>query len=221
MRACAMSASPTRMRICSERSFHVRGAGAPLPLPCRHETRRAGDRDSANRVACHGPMRLRHVTSGRRGTCRIGPGWVARPAALAAKQEDRAMTMTSVLRVGDVMSFNPVVVSPDDTVAEAERLIKTYRVSGLPVVEDGVAVGVVSQTDLAVAHSSELISSNWSRLLVRHLMSTPAVTVHLGTSIEHAGRQMLTRHIHRLVVVDDDDRAIGVVSSLDLLRTIV
>jgi CBS domain-containing protein len=131
------------------------------------------------------------------------------------------MTMTSVLRVGDVMSFNPVIVSPDDTVAEAEHLIKTYRVSGLPVVDDGVVVGVVSQTDLAVAHSSELISSNWSRLLVRHLMTTPAVTVHLGTSIEHASRQMLTRHIHRLVVVDDDDRAIGVVSSLDLLRTIV
>jgi CBS domain-containing protein len=106
-------------------------------------------------------------------------------------------------------------------VAEAEHLIKTYRVSGLPVVDDGVVVGVVSQTDLAVAHSSELISSNWSRLLVRHLMTTPAVTVHLGTSIEHASRQMLTRHIHRLVVVDDDDRAIGVVSSLDLLRTIV
>ena len=64
------------------------------------------------------------------------------------------MTMTSVLRVGDVMSFNPVVVSPDDTVAEAERLIKTYRVSGLPVGDDGVAVGVGSQSDLAEQHST-------------------------------------------------------------------
>jgi CBS domain-containing protein len=128
---------------------------------------------------------------------------------------------TTDLRVGDVMSFNPVVIGPEEPATEAERLIKTYRVSGLPVVDDGVAVGVVSQTDLAVARSSELISANWPRMRVRHLMSVPAVSVHLGTSMEHAARLMLTRHIHRPVVVDDEDRAIGVVSSLDLLRALV
>ncbi len=130
-------------------------------------------------------------------------------------------TMSTDLRVGDVMSFNPVMIGPDAPVAEAERLIKTYRVSGLPVVEDGLAIGVVSQTDLTVAHSSELVSANWERMRVRHLMTVPPVCVHIGTSAEYAARLMLTRHIHRLVVVDDDDRAIGVVSSLDLLRMLV
>jgi len=119
------------------------------------------------------------------------------------------------------MSFNPVVIGADEPISEAERLIKTYRVSGLPVVVDGTAIGVVSQTDLGVARSSEMISANWDRLRVRHLMTTPAVTVHIGTSTEHAARLMVTRHIHRLVVIDDDDRAIGVVSALDLLRTIL
>ena len=131
------------------------------------------------------------------------------------------MTMITELRVGDVMSFNPVVIGADEPISEAERLIKTYRVSGLPVVVDGTAIGVVSQTDLGVARSSEMISANWDRLRVRHLMTTPAVTVHIGTSTEHAARLMVTRHIHRLVVMDDDDRAIGVVSALDLLRTIL
>jgi CBS domain-containing protein len=130
------------------------------------------------------------------------------------------VTMTN-LRVGDVMSFNPVVIGADEPATEAERLIKTYRVSGLPVVEDGLPIGVVSQTDLGVARSSDLISANWARLRVRHLMTTPAVSVHIGTSIEHAARLMITRHIHRLVVVDDEDRAVCVVSSLDLLRTLV
>ncbi len=131
------------------------------------------------------------------------------------------MVMTKGLHVGDVMSFNPVVVADDRPVTEAEQLLKTYRVSGLPVVVDGLPVGVISQTDLNVARSSDLISANWPRLMVRHLMTTPAVTVHVGTSAEHAARLMVTRHIHRLVVVDDEDRAIGVVSSLDLLRTIL
>jgi CBS domain-containing protein len=130
-------------------------------------------------------------------------------------------TMTPELRVGDVMSFNPVVIGANEAVSEVERLIKTYRVSGLPVIEDGVAIGVISQTDLAMAHSSELISANWQRLRVRHLMTSPAVSVHIGTSAEHAARLMVTKHIHRLVVVDDEDRPIGIVSSLDLLRTLL
>ena len=131
------------------------------------------------------------------------------------------MTTTTELRVGDLMSFNPVVIGPDAPITDAEQQMKTYRVSGLPVVHDGLAMGVISQTDIGVARSSEMISANWRRLCVRHLMSVPAVTVHIGTSASHAARLMLTRHIHRLVVVDDEDRPIGVLSSLDLLRSVV
>jgi len=56
--------------------------------------------------------------------------------------------------------IGPVVIGADEPISEAERLIKTYRVSGLPVVVDGTAIGVVSQTDLGVARSSEMISAN-------------------------------------------------------------
>ena len=38
------------------------------------------------------------------------------------------------LRVDDLMTLDPVVIDPDASAAEAERLLKTYRVSGLPVV---------------------------------------------------------------------------------------
>lgn len=131
------------------------------------------------------------------------------------------MTPSKELRVGDLMSFDPVVIGPDEPIADAEALLKTHHVSGLPVVRDGMALGVISQTDVGVARSSEMISVNWPRLRVRHLMSVPAVTVHIGTSASHAARLMLTRRIHRLVVVDDEDWPIGVVSSLDLLRTLV
>jgi CBS domain-containing protein len=58
-------------------------------------------------------------------------------------------------------------------------------------------------------------------VLVRHLMTTPPVTVHVGTSLARAAQLMVTRHIHRLVVVDDEDSPIGVVSSLDLLRALL
>jgi CBS domain-containing protein len=122
------------------------------------------------------------------------------------------------IRVGDLMTSDPVVIESEASATEAERLMKTHRVSGLPVVEGGVGVGVISRTDLMVARSSQLIGGNWPRLLVRHLMSSPAITVSVGTSPARAAELMVTRHIHRVVVVDDGDAPIGVVSALDLLR---
>jgi CBS domain-containing protein len=116
------------------------------------------------------------------------------------------------------MSTEPVVVEADASVSDAELLLRSYRISGLPVVANGALVGVISQTDLLNARSSELIGGNWARVRVRHLMSRPPVAVHLATTVEHAARLMLERHIHRLVVVDDDDAPIGVVTTSDLLR---
>jgi CBS domain-containing protein len=125
------------------------------------------------------------------------------------------------LRVGSLMTIDPVLVDADAPAGEAERLLKTYRVSGLPVVSEGAVAGVISQTDVVVARSSGMISGNWERVRVRHLMTSPAITVRTGTSLARAAQLMVARHIHRLVVVDDEDVPIGVISSLDLLRMLL
>lgn len=128
---------------------------------------------------------------------------------------------TTKLRVGNLMTVDPVVIGPDATVHEAELMLKSYRISGLPVTAAGVVVGVISQTDLLNARSSELIGANWERVKVRHLMSRPAVTVHLGTTITRAARLMLEQQIHRLVVVDEEGAPVGVLTSTDLLRALL
>ena len=124
-------------------------------------------------------------------------------------------------RVGSLMSSDPIVIGPEELASEAERLLKTFRVSGLPVVDGRSLIGVISQADLIVARSSEMIGGHWDRLRVRHLMTTPAVTVHVSATIGHAAREMVTRHIHRLVVIGDDGTPVGVVTPLDLLRTLL
>ncbi len=124
-------------------------------------------------------------------------------------------------RVGTLMTANPIVIDPDAQIGTAEAMLKTHRVTGLPVVADGVLVGVVSHTDIVVAHSSAMIGANWERLRVRHVMTAPAITVHVGATVRLAAREMVQRHIHRLVVIDDDGRPVGVVTPLDLLRTLV
>ena len=125
------------------------------------------------------------------------------------------------IRVGNLMSVDPVTIGPDAPVADAESLLKAYRISGLPVVDSEVTVGVISQTDIVIARSSELISGNWQRLKVRNIMTAPAVTVHLETSLRRAARLMIDRHIHRLVVVDGEERAVGVITPLDLLPHLI
>lgn len=131
------------------------------------------------------------------------------------------MVTTTMARVGNLMTVDPVVIGPEAPVHEAELLLKSYRISGLPVIVDGVVVGVLSQTDLLNARSSELIGANWGRVKVRHLMSRPAVTVHLATSVVRAARIMLEEHIHRVVVVDEEGAPVGVLTASDLLRALL
>lgn len=124
-------------------------------------------------------------------------------------------------RVGNLMTADPVVIDAEASVHEAELLLKSYRISGLPVVTDGAVVGVISQTDLLNARSSELIGAAWDRVKVRHLMTRPAVTVHLATTVQRAARLMLDGHYHRVVVVDEEGAPIGVLTATDLLRAIL
>jgi CBS domain-containing protein len=82
----------------------------------------------------------------------------------------------------------------------------------------GDRTGVLSQTDLARARSTEYLWANWPGLAVRHLMTSPAVTVRRSTPLPIAARQMERRHIHRLVVVADHDETfpMGILSMTDV-----
>lgn len=134
---------------------------------------------------------------------------------------DRASTNIPV--VADLMARNPVLVQADAGLAEAAALMDTHHVHGLPVVDRGGAlVGVLSQTDLIRARSTEYLWSRWPGLAVRHLMSSPAITVHRSTALLEAARRMEELQIHRLVVVEDGDESspIGVLSMSDLVHAV-
>ena len=125
--------------------------------------------------------------------------------------------------VGDLMALDPIVIKATASLTEAAELLDRHRISGLPVVDPGGSlVGVVSQSDLIRARSTEYLWSNWPGLAVRHLMTSPAVTVTRSTPLAIAATRMDRRHIHRLVVVADDDETlpIGILSMTDLVHAI-
>lgn len=125
--------------------------------------------------------------------------------------------------VADHMHGDPIVVRADASLADAIQLMDRYHVHGLPVVDHtGALVGVLSQTDLNRARTTEYLWSSWPGLSVRHLMTSPALTIHRSTPLIVAARKMEQHQVHRLVVVEDGDDAtpIGVLSMTDLIHAL-
>ena len=126
-------------------------------------------------------------------------------------------------RVAEHMAADPIIVRDDASLSEAVALMDAHHVHGWPVVDEaGVLVGVLSQTDLNRARSTEYLWANWPGLAVRHLMTSPAITVHRSTPLIAAARKMEELGIHRLVVVEDGDESnpVGVLSMTDLIHAL-
>ncbi len=131
---------------------------------------------------------------------------------------------TRDLVVADMMTIDPVTVTVDALVEEAEALMRDFRVSGLPVVDDdGHLLGVISQTDILFLASPSvraLIRHAASGVRVGEVMSMPAVTISADHSVVDAARRMHRDHLHRLVVVDDHGSPTGVLSAMDVVALV-
>lgn len=128
----------------------------------------------------------------------------------------------AVPTVGQLMTPDPIVVHDGETADTAVRLLEEYEISGLPVVDaDGALIGIISEADVVRARASERLWSHWSELRARHIMHAPAMTADPGMSLDEAARLMEAAHVHRLVVVGDDQiTPIGVFSTSDLVRAL-
>jgi CBS domain-containing protein len=149
------------------------------------------------------------------------------------------------LRVSDVMN-SPVTTIPDTArMAEAARVLAEREITGMPVVDaQGRCVGMLSATDFAMrelrlARGEGPLTCGWDQALSAEQQTTafqmgtiaedrvsehmsPAVqTINQSASLINAARVMCREHIHRLVIVDRDERPVGVVSSLDLVAALV
>jgi CBS domain-containing protein len=128
------------------------------------------------------------------------------------------------LAVADVMTVDPVTIGVEESVEAAERLMASYGIRGLPVVDaDGHLVGVVSQTDLMFEGGpslSQLVRGRGSALRVGELMSSPPVTVAMSATLSEAARLMRDERVHRLVVVNEHATPIGVLSATDYVAII-
>ena len=72
------------------------------------------------------------------------------------------VTRSRTLSVGDLMTPDPIVIGGDEPLADAARLFDQHQIHGLPVVDaDGALIGVISQTDMIRARTTEQLWAGW------------------------------------------------------------
>jgi IMP dehydrogenase len=108
------------------------------------------------------------------------------------------------------MVVNPVTVHPDETLADALRLMADHRISGIPVVErsNGKLVGILTNRDVRFATEP--------KQPISELMTRDVVTVRENVKREDAKRLLHQHRIEKLIVVDEAYRCIGLITVKDI-----
>jgi CBS domain-containing protein len=111
--------------------------------------------------------------------------------------------------VDEVMNRELFSVRPTQRADQLLGFLLALGINGAPVVDvEGMPLGMVSMRELSPERDGSTASDR---------MTKPAVTVSGRALIEDAGRLLAERGLHEAVVVDDDGRAIGMISAVDVL----
>lgn len=117
--------------------------------------------------------------------------------------------------VYEIASLDFISLKPGDSIKDAAKLFSSKEIDGVPVVTEGVAIGMVSLTDITRA-----LADGKEDLDVRDLMTKRILFIEKDAKIAKAIYKMYKYNVSRLVVVDDDHTPIGIVTRTDLIEQI-
>ena len=125
--------------------------------------------------------------------------------------------------VGQVMQANPRTISPSDRVIHARRLLLDENLIGLPVVEGGELVGIVTMRDVAMKLAAfqkvapdRYKSERIRNLLVENIMTQPATTTRTDAKLSKVSRLMLERRFSSLPVLNLEGELVGLLTKTQL-----
>lgn len=132
------------------------------------------------------------------------------------------------MKVGQRMTRNPITITPDTTVPEAQAIMRREKIQRLPVVEkNGKLVGIVTSLDLIHASPSPASSLDiyemhylLSKLKVEKVMTKNVITVIEDLPIEEAARIMADNQISGLPVMRGEV-LVGIITESDLFRLFI
>jgi IMP dehydrogenase len=125
---------------------------------------------------------------------------------------EQAKQVASVKRAENGMIYDPVIISKEKTVRDAIGLMRTYKIGGIPVVDNqGCLVGIVTNRDLR-------FENDMNRLVSEVMTKENLVTTNISTSLELASAILQKYKIEKLPVVDSNNKLIALITYKDITK---
>ena len=126
---------------------------------------------------------------------------------------EQAEEVDRVKRSESGMITDPITIRPDAPIREAEAMMAKYRISGVPVVEKGKLVGILTNRDLR-------FENRWDLPVSELMTKDELVTVPVGTTLEQAKAILQKHRIEKLLVVDEKGALKGLITVKDIEKSI-
>ena len=125
--------------------------------------------------------------------------------------EEQAREVDKVKKSESGMIIDPVTIAPDAKLADVHKLMSRYRISGVPVVEAGKLVGIVTNRDLR-------FETDMERSVSEVMTSKNLVTVREGISLEESKMKLHEHRIEKLLVVNEAGDLTGMITIKDIQK---
>ncbi|MFQ5901147.1 MAG: IMP dehydrogenase [Thermodesulfobacteriota bacterium] len=123
--------------------------------------------------------------------------------------KEQAIEVDKVKKYESGIIADPITMEPDQSIYEALRIRKEYRISGVPIVEDGKLVGILTNRDLR-------FEKGLDRKVKEVMTKENLITVPVGTTLEESKDILHAHKIEKLPVVDEENNLRGLITIKDI-----
>jgi CBS domain-containing protein len=125
------------------------------------------------------------------------------------------------IAINRIMTTDPTTVELSDSISVAKQLFVSGDIHHLPVVENGLLVGIVSSSDLLKFHLLDDDPAAQSSATVRQIMEADPVVLQSDASLRDAASKLSIGGYHALPVVEHNRVLVGIVTTVDLVTHLV
>jgi acetoin utilization protein AcuB len=127
------------------------------------------------------------------------------------------------MKVVDVMTKDPLTVTPNETIGQADELMNTNNIRQLPVVTARELVGIITDRDIRSFLSGSLLESPEERekalnSKIGDIMTTEPITVSPEDDLQEAVELLIDEKFGGIPVVEESEGLVGIVTYVDVLR---
>lgn len=131
----------------------------------------------------------------------------------ALSPDRQALEVDKVKKSESGMIVDPITISPDQKLSDALELMQHYRISGVPVTQNGKLVGILTNRDIRFETKLDL-------KIAQVMTKDRLITAPVGTGLEEAKEILHRNRIEKLLVVDDAFNLRGLITIKDIEKTI-